>query len=73
MIRFVLNLYIFIIFLDTILSYIPSLYQTSWAKQIKKLADITLNPIRKILPQDLAFDISPLIVFFILRLIMSLW
>lgn len=73
MIRFILNLYSFIIIADVLLSWAPQYQKEEWAKIIKRLAGYTLNPVREILPKDLPFDISPIIVLLILRLIPSLW
>ncbi len=73
MIRALINLYILILIADVILSYLPQYRSTVWGQKIKKMADFTLSPIRRYLPPDLPFDISPLIVFLGLRMIMFLW
>ncbi len=73
MIRFLINLYIYILIADIILSYIPQYAKEPWAKFINKLANYTLNPVRKILPKEIPFDASPLIVIVLLQLIPSLW
>lgn len=73
MIRFIINLYIYVLIADIILSYIPQYSDEPWAKFIRKLANYTLDPIRKILPKEIPFDISPIIVIVLLQLIPSLW
>ena len=73
MIRFFINLYIYIIIADVIISFIPQYANEPWARFIRKLANYTLDPVRKILPRDLPFDISPLIVIILLQLIPTLW
>ena len=73
MIRFLINLYIYIIIADVILSFIPQYADEPWAKFITKMANYTLGPIRKILPKDLPFDLSPIIVIVLLQIIPSLW
>jgi YggT family protein len=73
MIRLILKLYIFIIILDTILSYLPQFRYQKWAQWIKKAADYSLAPVRKILPPDLPIDPSPLIVIVIITILMALW
>jgi YggT family protein len=73
MIRALLDLYMMIIFVDIIASYLPQYHDNSWRKKIKKAADLTCGPARKILPANLPFDFSPLIVFVAYRLIMALW
>ena len=47
MIRAILNIYIILLIVDAVLSYFPQFNQSNWAKKIKMLADLTLNPIRK--------------------------
>jgi len=78
MIRAILNIYIILLIVDAVLSYFPQFNQSSWAKKIKMLADLTLNPIRKYvvqkLPiQDIPIDISPIIFILILKTIEALW
>lgn len=58
---------------DAILSYMPQYRNEQWAKFVRQLAGYTLNPVRKILPPDLPFDPSPIIVVIILQLIPALW
>ena len=73
MIRFIINLYIYILIADVILSYVPQYANEPWAKFIAKMAGYTLDPIRKILPKEIPFDISPLIVILALQILPSLW
>ena len=73
MIRFILNIYSFVIIADAVLSYMPQYQRETWAKFIRQLAGYTLNPIRKFMPKDLPVDISPIIVLILIRLIPSLW
>jgi len=69
MIEEVINIYILIIIADVILSYFPKFKSESWAKQIRKLSDYTLKPVRGWLPDELPFDIAPIIVIFLLNLV----
>lgn len=73
MIRFLINIYTWIVLADVVLSYVPQYQHQQWAKTINKLAGFTLNPVRKILPADLPFDFSPIIVLIILQLLPALW
>ncbi|MBF0298565.1 MAG: YggT family protein [Oligoflexia bacterium] len=57
MVRAIINLYILVIIADAVLSYLPQYRHKPWAQTIKKIADFSLDPIRKFLPRDLAFDI----------------
>lgn len=73
MIRFLINVYTWIVLADVVLSYMPHYQHHEWAKLVKKVAGYTLNPVRKVLPPDLPFDFSPIIVLIILQLIPALW
>ena len=63
----------FIVIADALLSWVPQYRNESWAKLINQLAGYTVNPIRKLLPNDLPLDLSPIIVIIIIQLIPSLW
>lgn len=73
MIRFLIDIYIFILIADIILSYIPDIKNHQATQFIKKIADFTCRPIRKQLPPDLPFDFSPLIVMLLLRLFVAIF
>lgn len=73
MIRFLIDLYMLVLVADTVLSYFPNFQHETWRKKLKKAADITCDPIRKNLPPDLPFDLSPLIVILVLQLLIWLW
>jgi len=63
----------FIIIADALLSWFPQYSNHPLAKAIRQAAGYSLNPIRKILPNDLPFDLSPIIIIIIIQLIPSLW
>lgn len=73
MIRFLIYVYIGIIIADAILSYFPQYKNHPWAQVIRQAAEVTLKPVRKILPPDLPVDLSPIIVILGLNLLMALW
>jgi YggT family protein len=73
MIRFILKLYIYLIIIDAILTYFPQLSHHEWRKYLRMAADFTQKPLRKLLPPDMPFDPSPLIVIILLNLVMVLW
>lgn len=70
MIRYIVEFYILLIIVDSVLSYLPQFRHEKWAKKIKQGADLSLTPVRKLLPQDLPFDFSPIVVIIILNLLM---
>ncbi len=73
MIRALIQLYIFVLIIDVFLSFLPQVKNESWAKGIRKAANLTCGPIRKILPSDLPFDFSPLVVIMGFQLLRFLW
>lgn len=73
MIRFVINIYIYVLIADVVLSYLPQFSKQPWAIYIKKAAEFTCGPIRKRMPKDLPFDLSPLVVILILNLFVLLF
>jgi len=73
LIRAILNLYILVIIIDTILSYLPQYKNHPFALNIQKAANFSLKPVKKILPPDMPFDISPIIVILLIKLIEALW
>ncbi len=73
MIRSLINLYVLVLIIDVILSYLPQFRHQPWAQFIKRAADFTCRPIRQIMPPDLPFDFSPMIVIIGLQLFKVLW
>lgn len=73
MIRILINLYILLLIVDVILSYLPQFKGQPWAIWIRKAADFTCRPIRQMLPPDLPFDFSPVIVIMGLNLFVALF
>ncbi len=73
MIRFLLNLYTILLVIDVVLSYLPQFRHLPAVIYIRKAADFTCRPIRRLLPPDLPFDFSPLIVMFGIQLVKALW
>ena len=73
MIRTLLNIYIFVLIADAILSYFPQFRHQQVVLGIRQAADFTCRPVRRLLPPDLPFDFSPLIVILGIKLIEVLW
>ena len=73
MIRALLDLYTLLLIADVVLSYLPQYRYAPVVVYIRKASDLTCKPIRKLLPKDLPFDFSPLIVILIINLIKALW
>lgn len=73
LIRFIIYLYIWVIIGDVVLSYLPQFKNTKWARKIRDLADISCKPIRGLMPKDVPFDFSPLVVIMALQLLVVLF
>ena len=69
----ILQLYIYIIIIDVIMSYFPQMRSQAWAQKIHQIADVSLRPIREMMPANLPFDISPMIVIIVIQILMSLF
>jgi YggT family protein len=74
-VRFILNLYIWVIIIDAILSYFPNykVKKIPGYDYLRKAAELTLGPVRKLLSPDLPLDISPLIVILIISVLKAVW
>lgn len=68
----ILQLYIYIIIADIVLSYLPQLRSQKWAIIIHRLADATMRPIREALPQGMPIDPSPMVVIILIQILMYL-
>lgn len=74
MIRTIINLYILLIIVDTIIRYLPQYRAHRWALKIKQIVEFSCAPVRRFLPQnDLPFDFSPVVVIALLKLVEVLW
>ncbi len=73
MIRVLLHAYMFLLVLDAVLSYIPSLRTNALVRRLKTLANFSLDPIRRFLPRELPVDLSPLIAIILIQLVIELW
>jgi YggT family protein len=72
MIHYLLQLYIYIIIADIILSYIPNVRGQAWADMIHKAAEVSLRPIRELFPKDIPLDPSPMVVIILIQVLMYL-
>jgi YggT family protein len=73
MIDTILRLFIYLIIVDIILSYVPNARYRTWAQKIHKIADYPQKPIRKMLPQNAPFDPSPMIVIIIIEILIFIF
>jgi YggT family protein len=72
MIHLLLQLFIYIIIVDVIMSYFPQMRGQKWAQTLHKIADAPQKPIREMMPQNLPIDFSPMIVIILIQMLMYL-
>lgn len=73
MIQTLLQLYIYLIIADIVLSYVPDVRRQKWAETLHKIADAPQKPIRELLPRDIPLDPSPMIVIILIQIIMYIF
>jgi uncharacterized protein YggT (Ycf19 family) len=70
MIHSLLQLLIFIIIIDALMSWVPQVRYQKWAQILHKIADAPQKPIREMLPMDLPIDPTPMIIIMLIQLLM---
>lgn len=70
MIHSLLQLFIYIIIFDAIMSYFPQARGQKWAQVLHKIADAPQKPIREILPQNLPLDPTPMLIIILIQMLM---
>lgn len=73
LIEFLINIYILLVVIDAIFSYFPNLQSNEWIRNLRKVTNYSCDPVRKIMPKGLPYDLSPLVVIVILKLIIILF
>jgi uncharacterized protein YggT (Ycf19 family) len=68
-----LKIYSVLLMIDAILSYFPESQKWPIRQKLKKICDWSCDPIRKKLPAHLPFDLSPIVVIFLIYLLIALW
>jgi YggT family protein len=73
MIRWLIEIYILLLIVDAVMSFVPNpaVQHHPVARQLRKVTDVTLKPVRDLLPPNLPFDPSPIIVIMVLRMLAS--
>lgn len=72
LIHYLLQIFIYILIIDVILSYFPEVRSQEWARKLHKIADIPQKPIREMLPQNLPLDPTPMILIILIQILMYL-
>lgn len=71
-IHYLLQIFIYILIIDVILSYFPQLRSQEWARRLHQIADVPQKPIREMLPQNLPLDPTPMILIVLIQILMYL-
>lgn len=69
-----IDIYILLIIIDAVISFVPnpSVQRHPVVIQLRKITDLPQQPIRKLLPPDMPFDPSPIVVILLLRMISAM-
>jgi YggT family protein len=72
MIHALLQIFIYILIFDVIMSYFPDMRRQQWAQVLHKIADAPQKPIREMLPQGLPIDPTPMILIIGIQILMQI-
>jgi YggT family protein len=72
MIHAILQIFIYILIFDVVMSYFPQLKHHKWARILHEIADVPQRPIRDLMPRDLPLDPTPMILILVIQFIMYL-
>ncbi len=70
LIHSLLQIFIYILIIDVIMSYFPQMKSQKWAQTLHKIADAPQKPIRDLLPRDLPLDPTPMILIILIQMLM---
>jgi YggT family protein len=72
MLHVLLQIFIYILIFDVIMSYFPDMRRQQWAQVLHKIADAPQKPIREMLPKDLPLDPTPMILIIGIQILMQI-
>lgn len=74
LISWLLEIFIILIVIDAVISFVPNpeIQHHPFVLQLRKLTDVPQKPIRQLLPPNMPFDPSPLVIILLIRMIMAL-
>jgi YggT family protein len=70
MIHALLQIFIYILIIDVLMSYFPQMRTQKWAEMLHKIADAPQRPIREMLPKDMPLDPTPMILIILIQMLM---
>lgn len=71
MLHALINIFILMVLVDAVISFVPNpnVQRHPVVIQLRKIVDVPQRPIRQLLPPNIPFDPSPLIIILILRMV----
>jgi len=71
MLHALINIFILMVLADAVISFVPNpqVQRHPVVIQLRKMVDVPLRPIRQLLPPNIPFDPSPVIMILLLRMI----
>jgi YggT family protein len=71
MLHVLIDIFVILVVIDAIVSFVPNpeVKRHPVVIQLRKIVDIPQKPIRQLLPPNIPFDPSPIIVILLLRMI----
>ena len=73
MIDAVLQIFIYIMIADIILSWLPDVRKQPWAQKMHEFVNIFQKPIRDLFPKDIPLDPAPMILIILCQILMYLF
>ncbi|MFP5491708.1 MAG: YggT family protein [Bacteriovoracia bacterium] len=71
MLHVLIDIFVILVVIDAIVSFVPNpqVKRHPMVIQLRKIVDVPQKPIRQLLPPNIPFDPSPIIVILLLRMI----
>lgn len=71
MLHALINIFILMVLVDAVVSFVPNpnVQRHPLVLQLRKIVDVPQRPIRQLLPPNIPFDPSPLIIILVLRMV----
>ena len=71
MLHSLINIFILMVLVDSVVSFVPNpnVQRHPVVIQLHRIVDIPLRPIRQLLPPNIPFDPSPIVLILLLRLL----
>ena len=69
-----IEIFILLIIVDAVISFVPNpdVQRHPLVLQLRRITDVPQRPIRQLLPPDMPFDPSPIVVILLLRMLAAM-